>query len=113
MANQVGIIGLREAVTLRHKPLKVIWIILVVLGAIATSYYIYKNIDEYINKEPATKVAFLYSIQLLFKILDGPLIHVDLVVTLTMKSFCRIILHHKMLIQLFAKPKIINATAGD
>lgn len=56
VADNVAVIGLREAVTWNHRSLKIIWVILILLGAVGTIHYMYTNTNEYLNKEVATKV---------------------------------------------------------
>lgn len=57
MAHNVGsVVGLREALTWGHRPLRAVWGILVLAGLTATIFYIYRNTSEYLNREAATKV---------------------------------------------------------
>jgi hypothetical protein len=53
-----SIVGLKEALTMTHKPLKIVWIFLLLLGLSGTVFYIYQNTADYLSSETATKVRF-------------------------------------------------------
>lgn len=61
-SDSIAVIGLKEALTWEHRPLKAVWILLILLGFAGTIVYIYHNTNDYLNAETATKVSdFLVS----------------------------------------------------
>lgn len=51
-----GIIGLREAITTKHKLLKCIWAFLFCVGIGATIFFVYQTIEEYLDEPTMTRV---------------------------------------------------------
>lgn len=54
--NVSALVGLKEALTLRRRPIKVVWILLLCLGLIGTGYYVYNTASDYLANPTATHV---------------------------------------------------------
>lgn len=55
-AENVSVVGLKDAVTYRHTVIRIIWVLLLLCGTGATAYYMYNIILEYLKNSTATKV---------------------------------------------------------